>query len=97
MEQRKERTNEGKDRSKEMKITIRLIVSLLLVVALAVFAFSLYQVNYERNRLAQDLERRSLILAESLQESIAPLIQSNAIAKLNRIVERFGNRERLKV
>lgn len=79
-----------------MKITIRLIVSLLLVVALAVFAFSLYQVNYERNRLAQDLERRSLILAESLQESIAPLIQSNAIVKLNRIVERFGNRERLK-
>jgi len=79
-----------------MKITIRLIISLVLVVALAVFAFSLYQVNYEKNRLAGDLERRSIILAESLQESIAPLIQSNAIAKLNRIVERFGNRERLK-
>ena len=79
-----------------MKITIRLIVSLILVVALAVFAFSLYQVNSEKNRLARDLERRSIILAESLQESIAPLIQSNAIVKLNRIVERFGNRERLK-
>ena len=79
-----------------MKITIRLIVSLVLVVALAVFAFSLCQVNYEKNRLARDLERRSIILAESLQESIAPLIQSNAIVKLNRIVERFGNRERLK-
>ena len=79
-----------------MKITIRLIVSLVLVVALAVFAFSLYQANRERNRLARDLERRSLILAESLQESIAPLVQSNAIARLNRIVERFGNRERLK-
>lgn len=79
-----------------MKITIRLIVSLVFVVALAVFVFSLYQANHERNRLARDLERRSIILAESLQESIAPLIQSNAIAKLNRIVERFGNRERLK-
>jgi len=79
-----------------MKITIRLIVSLVLVVALAVFAFSLYQVNYEKSRLARDLERRSIILAESLQESIAPLIQSNAVGKLNRIVERFGNRERLK-
>jgi len=79
-----------------MKITIRLIVSLVFVVALAVFVFSLYQANHERNRLARDLERRSIILAESLQESIAPLIQSNAITKLNRIVERFGNRERLK-
>ena len=79
-----------------MKITIRLIVSLVLVVALAVFAFSLYQVSNEKARLARDLERRSLILAESLQESIAPLIQANAIARLNRIVEKFGNRERLK-
>ncbi len=79
-----------------MKITIRLIVSLVFVVAMVVFVFSLYQANYEKNRLARDLERRSIILAESLQESIAPLIQSNAPTKLNRIVERFGNRERLK-
>ena len=79
-----------------MKITFRLIVSLVLVVALTVFAFSLYQVNNEKNRLERDLERRALILAESLQESMAPLIQSNAISKLNRIVVRFGNRERLK-
>lgn len=79
-----------------MKITIRLIVSLVLVVALAVFAFSLYQVNHERGRLARDLERRSLILGESLRESIVPLIQSNALGKLNRLVEKFGNRERLK-
>lgn len=79
-----------------MKITIRLIISLVLVVALAVFVFSMYQVNSEKNRLARDLERRSLILGETLQESIAPLIQSNARTKLNRIVERFGNRERLK-
>ncbi len=96
MDPRKERTNESKDRSKEMKITIRLIVSLVFVVAMVVFVFSLYQANYEKNRLARDLERRSIILAESLQESIAPLIQSNAPTKLNRIVERFGNRERLK-
>ena len=38
-----------------MKITIRLIVSLILVVALAVFAFSLYQVSNEKSRLARDL------------------------------------------
>ena len=79
-----------------MKITIRLIVSLVIVVALVALAFSLYQVNRERDRLAGDLERRSLILAESFQESLAPLIQSNADLRLKRIVDRFGNRERLK-
>jgi trehalose-6-phosphate synthase len=78
-----------------MKITVRLIVSLILVVAAVVFVFSLYQVSSERGRLTGELERRSLVLAESLQESIAPLIESNTISRLNRIVNRFGNRERL--
>ncbi len=79
-----------------MRITIRLIVSLLIVVGLAVFVFSLYQVRSEERRLARDLERRSLIFAESLRESVAPLIASNRPARLSRIVERFGNRERLR-
>ena len=38
-----------------MKITIRLIVSPVLVVALAVFAFSLYQANRERTALQKVL------------------------------------------
>ena len=79
-----------------MKITFRLIVSLLFVVALSTFIFSLYQVQGEERRLEGDLQRRSLVLAESLGESIAPLMASNAVSRLNRIVERFGNRERLK-
>ena len=79
-----------------MKITVRLTVSLILVVAVVVFAFSLYQVSSEKVRLTGELERRSLVLAESLQESVAPLIESNAISRLDRIVNRFGNRERLK-
>ena len=79
-----------------MKISIRLIVSLLVVVALVTLAFSLYQVSRERDRLRADVERRASLLAESLQESLAPLIRSNAGTKLKRIVDRFGNRERLK-
>lgn len=79
-----------------MKITIRLIVSLLLVVALVAVIFSFYQVRAERIRLTSELERRAIILAESLQESVIPLVQNNSLPRLNRFVERFGNRERLK-
>jgi trehalose-6-phosphate synthase len=79
-----------------MKITVRLIVSLVFVAAVTATVFSMYQVSSERSRLAGDLERRALILAESLQESVAPLIQTNSVSRLTRIVERFGNRERLK-
>jgi len=79
-----------------MKITIRLTVSLLLAVALVAVIFSYYQVRDEKERLINDLERRTIVLAESLQESVKNLIQTNSSAKLNRFVERFGNRERLK-
>ncbi|MGQ9571161.1 MAG: alpha,alpha-trehalose-phosphate synthase (UDP-forming) [Thermodesulfovibrionales bacterium] len=79
-----------------MKITIRLIVSLLFIIALVATIFSFYQVRAEKVRLTDELERRVIILTESLQESIKPLVQSGALERLSRILERFGNRERLK-
>ena len=79
-----------------MKITIRLIVSLLFVIAIVAVVFSYYQVRSEKLRLASELERKTIVLAESLQESVKPLLQSNSLKKLNNLVERFGNRERLK-
>jgi len=78
-----------------MKITIRLIVSLTLVVALVAVGSSFHQVRKERLRLAADMERRVVLLAESLRESVVPLVRSDSREKLDRLVERFGNRERL--
>ncbi|PIY86349.1 MAG: trehalose-6-phosphate synthase [Nitrospirae bacterium CG_4_10_14_0_8_um_filter_41_23] len=78
-----------------MKITIRLIVSLIFIVALVAVGFSFYEVRAEKMRMTADLQRRAIILAKSLQESVVPLVQSNSLQKLNRLVERFGNRERL--
>ncbi len=77
-----------------MKITLRLVVSLVLVVGLAAVGFSFYQVREERVRLTSDLERRSIILAESLQESVIPLVTSDSSTKLDLLVQRFGNRDR---
>ncbi len=77
-----------------MKITIRLVVSLVLMVGLVAAGFSFYQVREERIRLTSDLERRSIILAESIQESVVPLIRADSPEKLNLLVQRFGKRER---
>jgi trehalose 6-phosphate synthase len=79
-----------------MKITIRLIVSLTFVVALVAIGSSFYQVRQERVRLVSELERRVIILAESLRESVIPLLYSDSPGKLDSFVERFGNRERLR-
>lgn len=40
-----------------MKITIRLIVSLVLIIALVAIGFSFYQVRAEKTRLTSELER----------------------------------------
>jgi trehalose 6-phosphate synthase len=77
-----------------MKITIRLVVSLVLVVGLVAVGFSFYQVREERARLRSDLERRSIILAESMQESVIPLVASDSTEKLKLLVMRLGKRER---
>jgi alpha,alpha-trehalose-phosphate synthase [UDP-forming] len=79
-----------------MKITVRLIVSLVFVVALVTAIFSFYQVDKEKSRMTDELQRRTAILADSLQESVAPLIKEGLSARLNRLVIRFGNRKRFK-
>jgi alpha,alpha-trehalose-phosphate synthase [UDP-forming] len=78
-----------------MRLSLRLIVSLVLAVTIVSVAFALYQVQAEDRSRKNELERRAQLLAESLQETVEPLLAKGAQESLQRIVERFGNRERL--
>jgi sensor histidine kinase regulating citrate/malate metabolism len=78
-----------------MRMSLRLILSLVAAVTLVSVAFALYQVQAEDRSRRNDLEKRAQVLAESLQETIQPLLAKGGHADLQRIVERFGNRERL--
>ena len=78
-----------------MRLSLRLILSLVLGISAVTFAVARYQVNAEQQGLRTDLERRSAILAESLQEIVEPALEGGSREQLRRIVERFGNRERL--
>ncbi|MCG3205589.1 MAG: hypothetical protein KCHDKBKB_02311 [Elusimicrobia bacterium] len=78
-----------------MKITIRLITSIVFAIVLVAFTFTFFQVRREKNILINELDRRALLLSESLQESIEPLVAAQKSTELDRLVERFGNRERL--
>jgi trehalose-6-phosphate synthase len=78
-----------------MRITFRLILSLILGVTLVALGFSYFQIRQEEIRLREELELRAAVLAESLQESVEPLIEKGPSKNLQRIVERFGNRKRL--
>lgn len=77
-----------------LKIVLPLIVSVLVVSVL----FAAYQVRSQKRVLRNELSRRAEILGESLQESVEPLFD-RAVSdqnRLQRLVERFGQREHLK-
>ena len=78
-----------------MKITIRLIFFLVVVIAVAASSFSFWQAREEESRLKNELERRASVIADSLKESIEPLLLNTSPESLKRIVNKFSNRERL--
>ncbi len=65
-----------------------------MVIVVGTFSYS--QISDEKKRIQTDLERRSIILAESLLESVTPNLKAQSLTKLEKIVEKFGNREKLK-
>ncbi|MDD5628213.1 MAG: trehalose-6-phosphate synthase [Elusimicrobia bacterium] len=78
-----------------MRITLRLIVSLLVVVSSVAALSAFLQARQERQRQQEELERRSLLVAQSLQESVETLLAKGSSQRLQRMVEKFGNHERL--
>ena len=78
-----------------MRLSLRLILSLVIGISLVTFLVAQDQVRTEQNGLRSDLERRAGILAESLQEILEPALEKGSREQLRHIVERFGNRERL--
>src|ERR1700737_342987 len=78
-----------------MKLSLRLALFLVLGISLITFVTARYQVQREKSGLRADLEKRAEILAESLQEVVEPTLQQGSGNQLHRIVDRFGNRERL--
>jgi hypothetical protein len=53
------------------------------------------QVRQEKMGLTIDLQRRTSLLGETLKETIEPLLGKGPPERLQKIVEKFGNRERL--
>ena len=79
-----------------MRTTIKMALPLALSVAAISLLFAGYQVRTQKRNLNQDLARRAESLGESLQETVAHLVEQNSSRSLQRLVSRFGQREHLK-
>jgi trehalose 6-phosphate synthase len=78
-----------------MRLTLRLALSLIVTVTVVAVVSAYFQVNQDRSRLQQDLERRSRRQALGLQSAIEPLIGSDSAENLAGVIEKFGDQERL--
>jgi len=78
-----------------MRSHLRFILPLIASVALVSLLFAVYRTESEKRALRNDLTRHAAILAESLQESIEPLVDVQANRNLQREVEKFDHRDNL--
>lgn len=77
-----------------MKITLRLIVSLVVVAALVAWVFAILRVREEEGQLARELEIQASMLTGGLHEPIQELLLSRQGRKLKRLVAKFNQHER---
>ncbi len=76
-------------------LSVRLIVSLIVGITLVSLFSSYYEVLAEKRSLRNDLQRRAEVLGESLAENVERFWERDSGRELQRIVQRFGNREHL--
>ncbi len=79
-----------------MRLTARLVASLVLSAALVSGAWTWFAARGERSRLSAELDHRGALLAETLKDSVEPLARSNDRRGLNRLLARYAGRSRLR-
>ncbi len=78
-----------------MHLTQRLSLSLIFGVAAVSLGFAFYQTHTETSALKSDLDRHSLVLAESLAKSAEPLLAKHSYRELQNLTDRLKDRERI--
>jgi trehalose-6-phosphate synthase len=71
-------------------VTFRLLAALWLVALVIVGGFTLAQIQEERARLQEDLERRASLLAEGVKEAVEPAMRRGSTRTVERVVKKFA-------
>ncbi len=78
-----------------MRINFLIIVSIVLAVSLVVVGFTMWQAGQERRRQTVDLERRTGMLAEGMQDGVQGLMVKGNFRKLQQMVDKYGASQRI--
>jgi trehalose 6-phosphate synthase len=77
-----------------VRITLRLLGAIWISALLIMACFAFLQVREERQRLANDLARRSSLLADALRESVEPAMRKGQTPALTRLLRKFARPDR---
>lgn len=76
-----------------MKKLLSIIAGVVVIVSLAVSAFSYWQVRKEQATLLDDLQRRTALLDDSFKESIKPSYLTGATGTMQSLLDKYAGRE----
>ncbi len=72
-----------------------IIISVLFLTSAIVLGFTFWQAQEQQVSLVSDLEYRTQLLSESFKESIEPIYIANSVPSLEKILNKFADRQRL--
>ncbi|HMX43856.1 MAG TPA: hypothetical protein PKB12_09090 [Elusimicrobiota bacterium] len=78
-----------------MKMTAQFIISMVLAVGLVAAGSAYLLMRQERSNQTDELNRRSALVAEGLEESVSTAMAQGSTKDLQRILRRFENKSRL--
>ncbi len=78
-----------------MRITLRLIVSLIVVVVFVALVSAWFNVRQERKNLYEEVRSQSALLAESFKESVRHNLETKNTAGLQKLADKFQNQKKL--
>src|SRR5580700_8062606 len=78
-----------------MRLSYRLCFALIFGVAAVSLGFAFYQTQTETRGVEQELEGHALVLGEGRAKSAEPLVGGRSYRELQRLVDRFQNREQI--
>jgi trehalose-6-phosphate synthase len=76
-----------------MRQTLKVVLPLIVSVITVSLLFTAYQVRREKRELQSDLSHRAEVLAENLQDSVEPIYRETPDRELQRLIDRFIQRE----
>lgn len=72
-----------------------IIIVVVVLTSIIVIGFTAFQVQQQQTSMISDLEYRTAVLSESFKESIEPLYTANSITSLQKILDKFTDKQRL--